>query len=89
MVVVTAMTVIIMAVIVMGMGVGGVMMTVVVMMLDRIAARMARMRPEQRNQAGQDRAQQRQKDNGLDHSPVPLRMTLPANRPPLIRIMRP
>ena len=73
----------------MGMGVGGVMMTVVVMMLDRIAARMARMRPEQRDQAGQDRAQQRQKDNGLDHSPVPLRMTLPANRPPLIRIMRP
>jgi hypothetical protein len=47
------------------------------------------MRPEQRDQAGQDRAQQRQKDKGLDHSPVPLRMTLPANRPPLIRIMRP
>ena len=40
----------------------------VVVVLDRIAARIARMRPEQRYQAGQNGAQQRQKDDCLNHS---------------------
>ena len=60
---------IIMAVIVMGirrMGMGAVTMAVIVM-LDRIAARVARMRPEDRDQAGQNGADQRQKDDCLDH----------------------
>ena len=43
-------------------------MRVVVMMLNRIAARVARMRPEDRDQAGQNGAQQRQKDDCLNHS---------------------
>jgi hypothetical protein len=44
------------------------MAVVVVVVLDRIAARIARMRPEQRYQAGQNGAQQRQKDDCLNHS---------------------
>ena len=40
----------------------------VVMMLDGVAARIARMRPEYRDQAGQNGAQQRQKDDCLNHS---------------------
>jgi hypothetical protein len=48
------------------MGIGAVTMRVVVM-LDRIAARVARMRPEYRDQAREYRADQRQKDDCLDH----------------------
>ena len=63
-------------------------MRVVVMMLDRIAARVARMRPEDRDQAGQNGAQQRQKNDCLNHQSIPLRMISPENRLPLFRIMR-
>ena len=59
----------------------------VVVMLDLIAARVARMRPENGDQAGQDGAQQRQKDNCLNHRRFPLRMIWPENRLPLFRIM--
>ena len=45
-----------------------VMPMAVIVMLDRVAARVARMRPEQRDQAGQNGAQQRQKDDCLNHS---------------------
>ena len=48
----------------------GVAMTVVVMMLDRIARGVAGMRAEQRDQAGEDGAEQRQKNDCLDHSRV-------------------
>ena len=58
-----------------------------VVMLDHIAARVARMRPENGDQAGQDSAQQRQKDDCLNHYRIPLRM--PENRYRLFRIMRP
>jgi hypothetical protein len=62
--------VIVMAMVVMGIrGVRVITMPVVVM-LDRIIARIARMRPEDRDQAGQNGAQQRQKDNCLNHSCV-------------------
>ena len=58
-----------MAVIVMGFsGVGVIAMAVIVMMLDHIAARVARMGAENRDQAGQNGAQQRQKDDCLNHS---------------------
>ena len=40
----------------------------VVVMLDLVAARVARMRPENGDQAGQDSSQQRQKDNCLNHN---------------------
>ena len=58
---------VIVGVIVMGirrMGIGAMR---VVMMLDRVAARIARMRAEDRDQAGENRADQRQKDDCLDH----------------------
>ena len=42
--------------------------TMVVVMLDGVARRVAGMRAEQRDQAGQNGAQQRQKDDCLDHS---------------------
>jgi hypothetical protein len=42
----------------------------VVVMLDLIAARVTRMRPEYGDQAGQDGAQQRQKNDCLNHSCV-------------------
>ena len=61
------MAVIVGGMIVMGirrMGIGAMR---VVMMLDRIAARIARMRAEDRDQAGENRADQRQKDDCLDH----------------------
>ncbi len=60
------MAVVIVAVVVMG----GSRMAMIAMavVLDRIAARIARMRPEQRYQAGQNGAQQRQKDDCLNHS---------------------
>jgi hypothetical protein len=54
------------------MGISGVRVITMplVVMLDRITARIARMRPEDRDQAGQNGAQQRQKDNCLNHSCV-------------------
>ena len=58
---------VIVGVIVMGfrrMGIGAVR---VVMMLDGVAARIARVRTEDRDQAGENRADQRQKDDCLDH----------------------
>jgi hypothetical protein len=67
----------------------------VVVMLDLIATRVARMRPEDRDQAGQNGAQQRQKDDCLNHQSIPLRMIsrqtksfVGENRLPLFRIMR-
>jgi len=62
---------VVMAVVIVAMGIsrmGVSAMLVVMMMLDRIAARIARMRPEDRDQAGQNGAQQRQKDDCLNHS---------------------
>ena len=52
-----------------GMGVITMIVTAmaVVVMLDLVAARVARMRSEQRDQAGQDGAQQRQEDDCLNH----------------------
>ncbi len=41
----------------------------VIVMLDRIAARVARMRAEDRDQPREDGAEQRQKDNCLIHAP--------------------
>ncbi len=46
----------------------GVIAMPMVVMFELIAARVARMRPEQRDQAGQNGAQQRQKDDCLNHS---------------------
>ena len=45
----------------------GVAVTVIIVMLDRVARGVAGMRAEQRDQAGQNGAQQRQKDDCLDH----------------------
>src|ERR1700676_3725102 len=59
----------------------------VVMMLDGIAARMERMRAEYRDQAGDDSADERQKDDGLDHLRASLRMIFSENRFTLFRIM--
>jgi hypothetical protein len=42
-------------------------MTVITVMLDRVARGVAGMRAEQRDQAGQDGAQQRQKNDCLNH----------------------
>jgi hypothetical protein len=49
------------------MGIGAVR---VIMMLDGIAARIARMRTEYGDQAGEYRADQRQKDDCLDHARI-------------------
>ena len=62
------MAVVVMAMVVMGGSRMGMIAMPVVVVLDRIAARVARMRPEQRDQAGQNGAQQRQKDDCLNHS---------------------
>ena len=62
------MAVVIMAMVVMGGRRMGMIAMPVVVVLDRIAARVARMRPEQRYQAGQNGAQQRQKNDCLNHS---------------------
>ena len=59
---------VVMAVVIMGGSRMGMIAMPVVMVLDRIAARVARMRPEQRYQAGQNGAQQRQKNDCLNHS---------------------
>ena len=66
---VVVMTVVVMTVVVVNGGrvFRGTMTMAVIAMLDRIAARMARMRAEDGDQAGQDRAQQRQKDDCLNH----------------------
>ena len=50
-----------------GMGVDGIGAMRVVMMLDGVAARVARMRAEDRDQASEYGADQRQKDDCLDH----------------------
>jgi hypothetical protein len=62
--------VVVVAVIVIAMGGSrmGVIALPVVVMLDRIATWVTRMRPEDRDQAGQNGAQQRQKDDCLNHS---------------------
>jgi hypothetical protein len=60
----------------------------VIVMLDGIAAWIARMRAENRDQPGDDSANQRQKDDCLDHARASLRMIFPENRCPLFRIMR-
>ena len=57
-----------MAMLVMGIGGMRVIAMPVIVMFDRIAARVARMRPIDRDQAGQNGAQQRQKDDCLNHS---------------------
>ena len=61
-------TVVAMAMVVMGGRGMGMIAVPMIVVLDLIAARVARMRPEQRNQAGQNGAQQRQKDDCLNHS---------------------
>jgi hypothetical protein len=58
------------------------------MMLDGVAARVARVRAENGDQPRENGAQQRQKNDCLDHCCIPLRMILPENRCPLFRIMR-
>jgi hypothetical protein len=67
----------------------------VIMMFDRVSARIARMRAEYGDQAGQNGAQQRQKDDCLNHQRFPSRMIseqtksfVRENRRPLFRIMR-
>ena len=59
---------IIVAVVIGGMIVMGIRRVRIAVMFDRVAARIARMRAEDRDQAGQNGAQQRQKDNCLNHS---------------------
>ncbi len=59
----------------------------VVVMLDGVAAWIARMRANYRDQAGEDRADQRQKDDCLNHAHSP-RMICSENRFTLFRIMR-
>ena len=44
--------------------------SVIIVMLDRVARGVAGMRAEQRDQAGQNSAQQRQKDDCLNHGRV-------------------
>jgi predicted aspartyl protease len=72
--VVVVVAVIVMAMVVMGSSRMRVIAMPVVVMLDLIATRVARMRPEDRDQAGQNGAQQRQKDDCLNHQSIPLRM---------------
>ena len=69
MVVVTVIIVSMIVVTMVVMGGGGMRVGAmpVVVMLDHVAARVARMRPEYGDQAGQDGAQQRQKDDCLNH----------------------
>jgi len=56
-------------------------------MLDGIAARIARMRAKDRDQARDNSADQRQKDDCLDHWRASLRMIFSENRFTLFRIM--
>jgi hypothetical protein len=46
----------------------------VIEMLDRVAPRIERVGSEDSDQPGDDRPDQRQKDNRLDHRRIPLRM---------------
>jgi hypothetical protein len=59
--------VIVVTMIIMGRRRMGVAVAVIIVMLDRVARGVAGMRAEQRDQASQNGAQQRQKDNCLDH----------------------
>jgi len=68
--VVVIVAVVIMAMVVMSGSRMRVTMPMVIVMLDRVAARVARMRPEYGDHAGQNGAQQRQKDDCLNHSCV-------------------
>ncbi|WGR96294.1 hypothetical protein MTX20_27220 [Bradyrhizobium sp. ISRA435] len=86
--------VVVMTVIIMGRRGMGVAMRIVVM-LDDVAARIARMRTDQRNDPCEDGAQQRQEYDCLYHWTFSLRMIseqtnwfVRENRPPLFRIMR-
>ena len=81
---------VVMAVVIMGGSRMGMIAMPVVVVLDRIAARVARMRPEQRYQAGQNGAQQRQKDDCLNHQSISEQTNwfVRENRLPLFRIMR-
>ena len=66
--VVVVMAVIAVAMVVMGdRGMG---VAVVVVMLDGVPARIARMRAKDRDQPREDRAEQRQEDDGLIHAPL-------------------
>jgi hypothetical protein len=67
------------------MGIGAVRIAV---MFDLVTARIAAMRANNRDGSRDDGADQRQKNNCLDHVALPLRMILPENRLPLFRIMR-
>ena len=69
----------------------------IVVMLDLIAARIARMRANDRDHARNDGADQRQENDCLDHVGIPSRMIsaqtrsafdATENRSPLFRIMR-
>ena len=60
-------TMVIVAVIIVRSSRMGAVAMAVVVMLDRIAARVARMRTEDSDQARENRADQRQKDDCLDH----------------------
>jgi hypothetical protein len=53
--------------IVMGLRRVGAVAVRVIVMLDRVAAGIARMRAKNRDQAGENSADQRQKDDCLDH----------------------
>jgi hypothetical protein len=59
----------------------------IVMVLDGVAARIAGVRAEDRDQPREDRADQRQKDDCLNHSRASLRMIFSENRFTLFRIM--
>src|SRR4051812_43887495 len=59
----------------------------VIVMLDGIAAGIAGMRAKDRDQARENRADQGQKDDCLDHLPALWRMIFSENRFTLFRIM--
>jgi len=61
------MAMIVVTMVVMGRRRMRIAVTVVAVMLDLVARGVAGMRAEQRNQASKDGAQQRQKDNRLNH----------------------
>ena len=65
----------------------------VIIVIDRIAAGIAPMRTDDRDQPGKHRADQRQKNDCLDHDHASLRMItrqprLRESRSPLLRIIR-
>ena len=71
--VVVVMTMVVGRIIGMRNGSVGVAAMRVVMVLDGIAGWVARMRAENRDEAGENGAQQRQKDDCLNHAQAPLR----------------